>query len=286
MSEQTNVTMLASTDQATDAVLRPTRVVAAVIIPFLIAAFVILYLLRDATATLFAWQIRPPLTAAFMGAGYLGGAYFFLRVLFEKHWHRVAAGFPAITVFTWWMLLATLLHWDRFDVRHWPFLVWLVLYVVTPIAVPAVWLLNRRTDPHTLEAGDYEVPLGLRVLMAALGSILLIVAVVLTVSPQLGIDRWPWSTTPLSMRVLSGWQALLGAGAIALALDRRWSAWRIPLETILLWQGLVLVALVLHRGDLTGGTLMNPFTAYTLIGFLGAGLLYVFGELNRKRGRR
>ncbi|HEY1409688.1 MAG TPA: hypothetical protein VF434_12145, partial [Promineifilum sp.] len=60
-----------------DAILPSTRLVAAGVIPFLIAAFIILYLLPGTTGERFAWEIGSPLTAALMGAGYLGGAYFF-----------------------------------------------------------------------------------------------------------------------------------------------------------------------------------------------------------------
>jgi hypothetical protein len=130
--------------------IRPfTRIVAAIIIPFLIAAFIILYFFPDASGRRFAWQIQPAMTAVWMGAGYFGGAYFFLRVLLGKRWHRVAVGFWAVTAFTWAMLLATIIHWDRFDTGHLPFQIWLVLYVVTPFLVPFVWWRNRgRTIPH------------------------------------------------------------------------------------------------------------------------------------------
>ncbi len=57
-----------------------TRWVAGAVIPFLLLAFVILYFLPGSSGRFFAWDINPAMTAMFMGAGYLGGAYFFAHV--------------------------------------------------------------------------------------------------------------------------------------------------------------------------------------------------------------
>ena len=57
-----------------------TRVLAVVVVPFLVAAFVICYLLPTRTAELFAWGSKPPVTAMLLASVYLGGAAFFVRV--------------------------------------------------------------------------------------------------------------------------------------------------------------------------------------------------------------
>src|SRR5206468_1394032 len=40
------------------------------------------------TDTTWAWTIATHATSYFMAAGYTGGLYFFVRVLFERRWHR------------------------------------------------------------------------------------------------------------------------------------------------------------------------------------------------------
>ncbi len=45
---------------------------------------------------LWAWMICPEMSALVMGAGYLAGAWFFLRVAASREWHRVAVGFVAL----------------------------------------------------------------------------------------------------------------------------------------------------------------------------------------------
>lgn len=56
-------------------VLVTTRLLSALIVPFLIAAWGILYLLPDRTEQLFARPVRPSMTGMLLGAVYLGGAY-------------------------------------------------------------------------------------------------------------------------------------------------------------------------------------------------------------------
>jgi hypothetical protein len=56
-----------------DRILPETRWLAAVIIPFLVAAFIILYFWPYDTDKLFAWTIKPAMTPMMLAAAYLGG---------------------------------------------------------------------------------------------------------------------------------------------------------------------------------------------------------------------
>lgn len=129
-----------------DRILPLTRLVSVVIVPVLLAAFVILYLFPDRTEELFAWTIQPRMTPLLMGAGYLAGSYFFVRAIFSRRWHEVGAGFIAISAFVWPMGVATLLHLDRFNQSHITFWLWALLYAVTPFLIPFVYWLNRQRD--------------------------------------------------------------------------------------------------------------------------------------------
>lgn len=264
-----------------DRIFRSTRIVAALVVPFLVLAFIILYFLPESSGERFAWEIRPDMTAAFMGAGYLGGSWLFLNVIWGKRWHRVAPGFPPVTAFTIGMLLATALHWERFDVGHLPFLIWLVLYVVTPFLVPFVWWRNRTTDPGTPEADDVVVPAAARWALAALGVVLLASAVVAFAWPDVVIRIWPWTLTPLTARILGGWFALLGVGGLVIARDSRWSAWPVGLQAIAIWHVLVLVAAYLYRADFPGG-LFNWYLISVVVVLLGMAGLFVMMERRRR----
>jgi hypothetical protein len=64
---------------AEDRVLVSTRVVSAAIVPFLLLAFAVLVPWPTDTKRLFAWAIKPTMSAMILGSVYLGGAYFFVR---------------------------------------------------------------------------------------------------------------------------------------------------------------------------------------------------------------
>jgi hypothetical protein len=130
-----------------DRVLPLTRWVARFIIPFLAAAFLVLYGVPDRTTEFFAWTIRPEMTPIIMGAGYGAGVYFFYRVSTADEWHTVAPVFLGIATFTWLMAFATGLHWENFNHSHHTFILWVFLYAVTPVLIPSIWLFNRRADP-------------------------------------------------------------------------------------------------------------------------------------------
>ena len=75
-----------------------------------------LFFLSGSTDVYFSWTINPPLTAAFLGAGYL--ASFLLEFLSarEADWAKARPAVPGVWVFTFLTLIVTLVHIDRF---HW-----------------------------------------------------------------------------------------------------------------------------------------------------------------------
>jgi hypothetical protein len=224
-----------------DRVLRETRALGAFIVPFLLVAFPLLYLFPNDTGNWWAWEIHPSMTALIMGAGYIAGAYFFVRVARADRWHRVHLGFLPITAFTTFLGIATFIYWDRFDHDHIAFWLWTGLYSTTPYLVPLAWLRNRPTDPGTLESDDRYLPQTVRSLLKTTGLLQFAVAVLLIASPSTMIDIWPWTLTPLAAATLGGWFALPGVTALMMGIDGRWSAIRITLESQLI--GLTLILL-------------------------------------------
>lgn len=267
-----------------DRIFRSTRWVAAAVVPILLLAWVILYLFPGETGTRFAWEIKPSLTAMYMGAGYLGGGYLFLHAALGRRWHRVAAGFPAVAIFTLVMLLATILHRERFDLGHFPAQLWLLLYVITPLLIPWLWWRNRRTDPGTPEPDDVVMPRAARYVAGALGAGLLAAGVVSFLAPSWLIGFWPWTLTPLTARVLAGWALLMGVGNVGVARESRWSGWRPGMESIALWHALVLAGSVAYREEFTTG-LVNWYTASVITVLVGIAALYLRMEGRRRRAR-
>ena len=227
-----------------DRVLPSTRWIARFIIPFLAAAFVVLYGVPHRTTEFFAWTIRPEMTPIIMGAGYGAGVYFFYRVASGASWHEVAPVFPGIATFTWFMAIATGIHWENFNHDHFTFALWVVLYAATPIVIPVLWFHNRRTDPGEIGPGETRLPRAVRALAGGLGFLITISAVLIFVVPTVMIGTWPWAVSPLTARILAGWFALLGVVNAVVALDPRWSAARILVQSQVLGFAMVLLGAV------------------------------------------
>ncbi|HEX8770960.1 MAG TPA: hypothetical protein VF711_09355 [Acidimicrobiales bacterium] len=224
-----------------DHLLSPTKWTARLIIPVLVAAFVILWVFSDRTKELWAWTIKPDMTAIVMGGGYLSGAYFFLRVARGREWHRVAVGFLGTTVFTSVLLAATLLHWDKFNHGHVSFWAWLGLYVVTPLLLPWLWVRNQRTDPRRAEAGEVIMPRGLQLAVGTGGALQLLLAAWMFAAPKQANDVWPWPITPLTARTISAFIAFPAVVWLAFFWEARWSCFRITQQVATV--GLLLVGL-------------------------------------------
>lgn len=227
-----------------DRILPVTRAVAAAVIVILLVAWVVLFLLPGQTDHRFAWTIQPTMTAMLMGAGYGSALYFFVRVLTEHRWHRVGLGFLPTTLFTWMMLGATFLHWDRFRHGSLPFALWLWIYLLTPVLVPGLWLLNRRHDPRVPELGDASFPTWIRMAMVAAGASMLAIAGWMYVVPASAVAVWPWLLTPLTARAVAAFVALPGVAWLVIVWDGRWSAARTMLATVAIGLALLLVGVV------------------------------------------
>ena len=266
-----------------DRILPITRIIAGIVVPFLVLAFLILYFYPERSGEWFAWEINPPMTAMFMGAGYIGGAWLFGNAIFGKQWHRVAPGFFPVTAFTTVMLTTTILHWDRFDLTHFPFMLWLGLYIITPFLVPVLWFLNRSTASTRPVNDELIVPKFARISLLIIGIVIIIFAIIAFVSPEWLIDLWIWELSPLTARILSGWFALLGVGGLVISSDTRWSAWKVGLQSIGSWHLLVLIAALIRKADFTNG-LVNWYLVsvlFVLIGMLALSIKMERRSLNK-----
>ena len=81
-----------------------------VIFAILVPALMVLWGMPDRTADLWAWTIKPDMTAIFMGSGYGAGAYFFLRTFLGEAVAPVVGRRLSAALFAALMLVATLIH--------------------------------------------------------------------------------------------------------------------------------------------------------------------------------
>jgi len=255
-------------DTRDDRVLPATRIVAIVIIPFLVIAAILLFGFPARTGELFAWPIDPPLSAYMLASAYVGGIWFFARVVTARRWHHVAPGFPAVIVFAGALLVTTLLHLDRFS-QNLSFYTWMLLYATTPFVIAVLWFVQRRRDDGRVEASDARIPRWVRGGMVAVGAASLVTGAVLFVAPALVIPVWAWELTPLTARVLGAVLSLPGVVALGVVGDDRWSSFRVLFQAQLASLVAIICSLVAGRDALLWERPATPaFLALIAVAFI------------------
>jgi hypothetical protein len=255
-----------------DRVLRETRWAALVVFIILVPAVIVLWGTPGETADRWAWTIKPDLTPIFLGSGYAAGAFFFWRTFRANSWHPSSAGVLGASAFAALMLVATIIHWDRFNHGHAPFLAafafygWVIVYIISPFIVFALWWRNRATDPAEPAPDDPLLAPIVLLVARAFGAGALIAAAVFFLSPHTAIDFWPWQLTPLTARVLASFIAQVGVGALVLSADRRWSTWRLIVQTFIVATAFLLIGAARALDDFDENNVMT----YVYIGGLVA----------------
>jgi hypothetical protein len=247
---------------------RLTRWVALAVIFFLADAVQLLLLLPDRTGELFAWAIDPQVTSLVLGAAYVAGGYFFIRVVMADSWHRVAAGFPAVVVFVWGAAGATALHLDRFTHDGLSFAAWAAIYSVAPVGLPLLYLAQRRATRVAL--ADSPMSARVRILLCCVGGAVVAAALLAFALPQITIDVWPWTLTPLTARIVATVMALFGSLWVSVALSGGKTAARIPLEAHAVGLAVLLMAAARGHGDIDW---TNPLAAILVAGVAAMALV-------------
>jgi hypothetical protein len=192
-----------------------------------------LFVLATRTDRSFAWTIQPPLTAAFLGAGYAAGFVLVVLSLRDPVWAHSRVPVLTVLVFTALTLVASLVHLDRFHLQPefagLPALArgaawfWLAVYVLVPVGM-VVAIVAQERAPGTDPAPRRPVPAALRGALGAESVVLLSTGTALFVAPATASALWPWPLTPLTARVVAAWLVAFGLAtalaAVAGDLDR------------------------------------------------------------------
>jgi hypothetical protein len=213
---------------------------------------VFLYLAPGLADSDYAWSIKPPVNAMFIGAGFLAGTLATGLVLARAtRWRTFSTLPPALWVLATSLLVATIIHGDRFKWDYPLTWVWTAVYAGVPFAVPYLVMRQRRVAEAEPEA---DPRLGtLRVVSAIAGVPLLIGAAALFVAPVEVGKHWPWDLTPLLARAVAAWYALFGTMLLTCAAGlRRPAEAIIPYATLAAWCVLLLVLPVLRPDDVSG----------------------------------
>ncbi|HEY6692656.1 MAG TPA: hypothetical protein VI006_07400 [Solirubrobacteraceae bacterium] len=240
---------------ADDRVLGLTRAGIWVLLVLAAANGLFLYLLPGRADTDYAWAIKPPVNAAFIGAGFLAGTLATALVLATAtRWRTFSTLPPALWVLASTLLAATIIHQDRFKWDYPPTWVWALVYAGVPLAVPLLVARQRRVADAEPRA-DPRLR-AVRILSAIAGVPLLAGAVALFLAPVALGQHWLWPLTPLLARAVAAWYGLFATMLISCAVGlRRPAEAIIPYATLAAWSVLLLALPLLHPDDVSGGGL-------------------------------
>jgi hypothetical protein len=222
---------------------------------FGLAAISTVFLRPEDTSNSFAWPIQPAVMAAVLGAFYLASALIFVLPLFARSWQQVRVMILPTAAFSTVMLLATFLHWDKFSVGTFPFLIWFASYVLPPPIFLAlyVWHQRRAAPP----GAGLEIPVvgWARTCFQINGVAVSALALVGFAAPGLLVTAAPWAVTPLTTRALCGWLLAVGLLQVSMAWEGDWRRARLATTMLIVLPVAVLVQLVRFADQVDWGSL-------------------------------
>jgi hypothetical protein len=244
-----------------------------------------LFLLPGRTDVTWSWEIQPEMSAIVVGAGYILGALTIPGLLLRNQWHALNTALWVTWTFSTAMLLATLLHLDRFFIGTTRFYVWFIIYLLLPFALPVAWWFNRHYSAlRTPDDLVFETPIRYGGLI--FGLVLTSLGLFMFLNPPGAAAIWPWQLTPLMSRVIGGWVMFFGTGGIVLYIEPRYSAYRALLSSVVVYDILLLIGslLYLEQFDFTRTSVWVWFV-FLITGILSISALLAIYE-RRFRQRR
>lgn len=222
-------------------------------------ATVALFVLPSTTEETFAWTIKPPLTAAFIGAGYAAGFLLVVLSLRARTWVDVRVPVLTIFVFVVLTLVATLVHINRlhFDddfggldmLAKGAAWFWLAVYVIVPVAM-LVAIVAQERAPGVDPPARHPVPGVLRVALGVESAVLLVVGALMFIAPTTVTTLWPWEVLPFTTRIIAAWLLAFGLATALAALGGDLERLRTSAIAYTAFGVLVLVAVARFSGTL------------------------------------
>jgi hypothetical protein len=211
----------------------------------------LLFIGADDTDRFFSWTIDPPLTAAFLGAAYWAALVLLAWAAAQEEWARARTALPAVFVIAVLLLIATLIHLDKFDfdsVFGW---FWLVVYiVVVPLLAVLIWRQHRATG--AVPRGDRPLPDWLRVALSLQAGAMLGVGAALFLFADDVASIWPWALTPLTARAVGAFLCGFAAAAAFAVREDDLDRLRGGALAYATLGALELLAVAINGGDLSG----------------------------------
>jgi uncharacterized integral membrane protein len=239
-------------------------------------AGVMLFIGAAETDRFFAWTIEPPLTAAFMGAAFWAALVLLAWAANQREWVRSRTALPAVFLIAVLLLVATLIHLDKFDFDSLFGWFWLTVYViVVPLLAVLIWQQNHRQrhQPHPSQSGlrpsapgqipgagevprsERPLPAWLRLALSLQAGAMLGIGAALFAFGTDAASLWPWELTPLTARAIGAFLCGFGIAAAFAVREDDLDRLRGSALSYAALGALELLAVAIHSEDLSGSDL-------------------------------
>ena len=188
----------------------------------------------------FAWTIGVPLTAAFLGAGYLASCILEFMAAKESIWVRGRIAVPAVLLFTSLTFIITLIHLDKFHLSSdnpttliitWA---WILVYALVPLIMSLILIQQTRAQGIN-PARHASLPPWFRLTLGSQVTVMLLMGLGLLFSPKSFAVFWAWNLTPLTGRAIGAWLIGIGTAGAQSVFENDWLRLRPAMMSYLLW---------------------------------------------------
>lgn len=214
-----------------------------------------LFVFSERTDEYFAWTIVPPVSAAFLGAGYYAAAGMEWFAVRQRLWVSARLVSATILVFASLTLFVTLAHLDRFHFDGptagtiavtWA---WIAIYAGVP-PLMAVFLIRHHRAPGSDPPRVAPLPGWFKVVFGIHAFLLLLLGVPMLLEPvRTAVVAWPWELTPLTGRAIAAWLLGLGFAGLFALWENDWARLRPVALSFILLIGLQAIALLRYAGS-------------------------------------
>lgn len=232
----------------------------------------------------FAWTIKAPLTAAFLGAGYWGSALGVVVALRTATWQRARIVFVIGAFLTVLALLFTLIYLDEFHLGEgttvsralaW---FWLLLYVADP------WLIIAALVVYERAGGRHEYAVRVPILgwfrLVMVGHVIALAVLGVAIWPVRADGFWPWALPDIAAAAVAVWILTFAVGCGWALREGDWQRARPLFFALLGFLVLLLLAAARFSEDLDGGAWQ---TWTYLVGIVVSLVLLGAGTLRQER---
>jgi hypothetical protein len=217
-------------------------------------AGILLFIGATDTDRYFSWTIDPPLTAAFLGAAYWAALVLFVWAARQIDWARARTALPPVFAIAVLLLIATLVHLEKFDLDSIFGWFWLVVYIaVVPFLAVLIFRQERVAQPPA--RGERPLPAALRIAVSLQAGALLGIGAALFLLGDNAASIWPWVLSPLTARAIGAFLVGFGMAAAFAVRENDLDRLRGCALAYAALGALELLAVAIHGEDLTGSDL-------------------------------